>query len=123
MKCCKCNKLIIIVESDETNAIVDRYLFEKHGKCYKCIYEEKNVLKVRSCQMCREILPKNRWKYCSDECAEEGNKINKKDYWVNTMKSQEMTWHKYSNYKNIFKYENLRRNRIVDHQIDSNFIP
>lgn len=112
MKCTNCNKLIQIEGIEETDVNVDIYVFQKTGKCVHCVYEEKKKLKIRSCQICRQLLPKNKWKYCNEDCAEEGAKKNQKNYWLKNIKIQSYTWQKYNNYKNVHKYEKPKKQAI-----------
>jgi endogenous inhibitor of DNA gyrase (YacG/DUF329 family) len=70
-----------------------------YGKdvCYKCMYERKIKNKKRTCVICREDLPKNRWVYCSKKCGEIGA-LTKRDAYLKTctkISIPDMNWHDY----------------------------
>lgn len=62
--------------------------FFGRGSCYKCQYKAKSKLpKVKPiviCRMCGNKFEKGmRWVYCSWECQQKAEGLQKKDYWTN----------------------------------------
>lgn len=70
--------------------------------CSKCIYENKlkkdelkpAVKPKRECILCGKEAKGRRWKFCSEECADEGNKINMKDNWRHKINAPTVDWRK-----------------------------
>ena len=56
--------------------------------CYKCVLKSKKTMKVeidtkpKICAICNHHVPKNRWVYCSQECADVAEIKRQKDYWI-----------------------------------------
>lgn len=117
MKCKKCNKVIQTAETNETDKSIERIVFEKHQKCIKCVYAEKAIeVKIKKCQVCGSVLPKSKWKYCNEYCADEGSKIVQKNYWLNSMKKDDkLSWHRFNDFKRIRRREFNKVNEITRH--------
>lgn len=68
--------------------------FLKKEVCFRCQYAKKMAQEqLKRCKHCKKILKnKKRWKYCSLQCAEEGARILKKNYWTATFKIEKISW-------------------------------
>ena len=78
MICCQCKE-----DRNENDFLLE------NKSCYKCVYKKKlgKIKITRKCRVCNELLAGNKWAYCSDECSSAGWAKQKKDYWVNHVKS------------------------------------
>lgn len=56
--------------------------------CYKCVLKKKleSILpkknEIKICGICNHSIPKNRWVYCSKECADVAEMKRQKKYWI-----------------------------------------
>lgn len=65
--------------------------------CYKCQYAEKlKVLKtLKPCRICKKMIPRGRWTFCSKECAKEGKDYQNKTYWTSNIKCEKTKWNEF----------------------------
>ena len=56
--------------------------------CYKCVLKSKlkknltEKTKAKICAICTSHVPKHRWVYCSQECADVAEIKRQKEYWI-----------------------------------------
>ncbi len=63
--------------------------------CYKCVFKNKLKLtnkKELTCEVCNNLIPKRRIKYCSEECMNISANEKKKNYWYRTINIVKITW-------------------------------
>lgn len=72
-----------------------------NDECYKCVYARKiaelkesgiSLGKSKSCKMCRNKLPNQRWTYCSIDCAKEAKRRHR--HWTLSCKGDTKDWKK-----------------------------
>lgn len=62
--------------------------FLHFDRCYKCVLEDKIKKnppiedKNKYCEICKYKVPKNRWVYCCEECANIAEMKRQKNYWM-----------------------------------------
>lgn len=76
-----------------------RDFLNNQDKCYKCIYNEKTkkvVKKTPNCKICGNkiiTLPhkkmNQRHTYCSQECADEGHRMQNNKYWTKSLRESQ----------------------------------
>jgi hypothetical protein len=75
---------------------IDRPIEDFLGKpeCFKCGYAKKlKELKTKKrCKICKTLIQKGRWKFCSKECAKEGKNIQDREYWTSNLKGEKNKW-------------------------------
>src|SRR5215510_864207 len=76
MHCCECNR-----EIQEKDWVLQ--------KCFRCVYREKNKISInnRKCKRCKKNLPKNRWKFCSNDCLVNFSRENSLKHWTQKIKN------------------------------------
>lgn len=92
MICSQCNQ-------DKTESCFLKVGEKQNTICNSCIYKNKTESKAdvpleKRCLMCNEIVKGRRWKFCSEKCADEGNRINMKDNWRHKINAPTVDWRK-----------------------------
>ena len=71
------------------------------AECYKCVYARKiaqvkenleTAKKSKTCKICKNKLPNQRWTYCCVECAKEAKRNHR--HWTLLCKSDTKDWKK-----------------------------
>ena len=67
--------------------------------CNKCTYQNKMKKTIldepdKKCLICKTIVKGRRWKFCSEKCAEEGNRLNIAGNWRHKINAPQVDWRK-----------------------------
>lgn len=67
--------------------------------CTKCTYENKMKKTIpqeveKKCIICGTVVKGRRWKFCTEECAEEGNRLNIQGNWRHKINAPQVDWRK-----------------------------
>lgn len=87
--------------------------FYAHDICYKCQYKEKLSKQKLKCPICREAVPKGRWRYCSEKCGEIGALTQRRNYLRNMRKINlpDYSWKDHS-FKNLISRQSPINEKI-----------